>query len=350
MPGCAVIVVFERQVLSWGMVAESSFTVMKSSRFDLRSRLRALIYEPGRAMIIFPLATVVMVLAALPDSHWSRRYLVVLLITGASAALLAGIRIALFDRLPNWSIHLDMCVGIVLVSVLATIGPSDHVDFAQLYIWFALYASLYLRSLFAVLYIVAEGLAYIVVLSVGSNVDKPVIAWLTIFSAAAVTATVVLGLVSVLNKTSRQDPLTGLANRRSWIERFGEEMERSRRNRTPLSIVSIDVNNFKTVNDTKGHLAGDRLLCQLADGWRSRIRGSGDFLARLGGDEFGFMAPGAGEAAIRTIVTRLSGVAPEGVTCSFGAATWDGNESAEDLFRRADAGMYQVKNHRRGEP
>jgi diguanylate cyclase (GGDEF)-like protein len=332
------------------MVAESSFTVMKSSGFDLRSRLRALIYEPGRAMIIFPLATVVMVLAALPDSHWSRRYLVVLLITAASAALLAGIRIALFDRLPNWSIHLDMCVGIVLVSVLATIGPSDHVDFAQLYIWFALYASLYLRSLFAVLYIVAEGLAYIVVLSVGSNVDKPVIAWLTIFSAAAVTAAAVLGLVSVLNKTSRQDPLTGLANRRSWIERFGEEMERSRRNRTPLSIVSIDVNNFKTVNDTKGHLAGDRLLCQLADGWRSRIRGSGDFLARLGGDEFGFMAPGAGEAAIRTIVTRLSAVSPDGVTCSFGAATWDGNESAEDLFRRADTGMYQVKNHRRGEP
>jgi diguanylate cyclase (GGDEF)-like protein len=319
-------------------------------RLDLRSRLRALIFEPGRTMIIFPAATFVMVLSVLPYSHWPRRYLIILLVVAASAAALAGIRVALFDRLPKWSIHLDMCAGTVIVSVLAAIGPSGHVDFAQLYIWFALYASLYLRPLFAVLYIGAEGVAYIVVLAAGSHVDKPVIAWFTTFGAAAVSATAVLGLVSVLNKTSREDPLTGLANRRSWAERLGEEMERARRYRTPLSVVSIDVNDFKTVNDTKGHQAGDRLLRRLAEGWRSRIRGSGDFLARLGGDEFGLLAPGADELGVERITARLAEVVPDGVSCSMGSATWDGAETAAGLFRRADDRMYREKKGRRGEP
>jgi diguanylate cyclase (GGDEF)-like protein len=117
----------------------------------------------------------------------------------------------------------------------------------------------------------------------------------------------------------------------------------------PFSIASIDVNNFKQVNDTRGHQAGDRLLRRLADGWRSKIRGSGDFLARLGGDEFGLLAPGANQLEIQNIVARLSEISPDDISCSIGVATWDGAETATDLFRRADDGMYQVKNQRRAD-
>ena len=204
------------------------------------------------------------------------------------------------------------------------------------------------RSAFTV-YIAVEGLAYMVVLTVGPHVDKPIIAWFTTFGAAAVSATAVLGLVSVLNKASREDALTGLPNRRSWGERLNEELERARRNQMPFSIASIDVNNFKQVNDTRGHQAGDRLLRRLADGWRSKIRGSGDFLARLGGDEFGLLAPGANQLEIQNIVARLSEISPDDISCSIGVATWDGAETATDLFRRADDGMYQVKNQRRAD-
>jgi diguanylate cyclase (GGDEF)-like protein len=126
-------------------------------------------------------------------------------------------------------------------------------------------------------------------------------------------------------------------------------MERARRYRTPLSVVSIDVNDFKTVNDTKGHQAGDRLLRRLAEGWRSRIRGSGDFLARLGGDEFGLLAPGADELGVERITARLAEVVPDGVSCSMGSATWDGAETAAGLFRRADDRMYREKKGRRGD-
>jgi len=313
--------------------------VVESLRLDWRSRLRALIYEPGRTMIIFPAATAVMVLSVLPDWYWPYRYLVILVGVAASAAALACLRVALFDRLPRWSIHLDMCAGTLIVSVLAAIGPTGHVNFAQLYIWFALYASLYLRPPTAVI--------YMVVLTVGPDVDRPVIAWFTTFGAAAVSATAVLGLVAVLNKASREDPLTGLPNRRSWSERLNEELERARRNQTAFSIASIDVDNFKQVNDTKGHQAGDRLLRRLADGWRSKIRGSGDFLARLGGDEFGLLSPGADQMEIRNIVARLNEVSPDNVSCSIGVATWDGSETTTELFRRADDGMYQVKTEHR---
>jgi diguanylate cyclase (GGDEF)-like protein len=299
-------------------------------------------------MIVFPAATCAMVLLTLPDGHWPRRDLIILLAVAAVAAILSCVRIALYDDLPKWSIHLDMCAGTIIVSVLAAIGPNGHVGFAQLYIWFAIYASLYLRQLFAVLYIVAEGIAYMVVLWVGPHVDKPVIAWFTTFGAAAVSATAVLSLVSALNKASREDHLTGLANRRSWGERLDEEIERARRYRTPLSMVSIDVNDFKKVNDTRGHQAGDRLLRLLADGWRIRVRGSGDFLARLGGDEFGLLAPGADELAVQRIVARLSDAVPEGVSCAMGTATWDGSEATADLFRRADDAMYREKRRRRG--
>jgi GGDEF domain-containing protein len=72
-------------------------------------------------------------------------------------------------------------------------------------------------------------------------------------------------------------------------------------------------------------------------------------LARLGGDEFGLLAPGANQLEIQNIVARLSEISPDDISCSIGVATWDGAETATDLFRRADDGMYQVKNQRRAD-
>jgi len=165
-----------------------------------------------------------------------------------------------------------------------------------------------------------------------------------------VATLVVLGLVSVLRSTAREDPLTGLANRRSWDERLEEELERSRRTGQALSVVMIDLDGFKAVNDRGGHEAGDLLLKELARAWQTATRGGGDFLARLGGDEFGVLAPGSDAIGIRRLAKRLGDAPPEGVSCSTGAVTWDGTENAADLVRRADRAMYQTKlRHRRGE-
>jgi GGDEF domain-containing protein len=76
------------------------------------------------------------------------------------------------------------------------------------------------------------------------------------------------------------------------------------------------------------------------------VRTGGDFIARLGGDEFGLLSPDSDIDAVESVVERLQAVTPEGVTCSFGAATWDRHETAASLFRRADESMYRVKRQK----
>jgi diguanylate cyclase (GGDEF)-like protein len=169
--------------------------------------------------------------------------------------------------------------------------------------------------------------------------------WFSIFGTAIMLSGVVFVLVGVLRKISREDPLTRLANRRAWEERVVEEMERARRTEAALSLVVIDIDNFKGVNDREGHQAGDRLLRRFAEGWLEAVRGSGDFIARLGGDEFGLLVPGSGELGLKKVVERLRRVTPGGVSCSIGAATWDRTETAANLFRRADEAMYGGKRH-----
>ncbi len=142
---------------------------------------------------------------------------------------------------------------------------------------------------------------------------------------------------------AREDPLTGLANRRMWDERLDEELERSRRTGAALSVAMIDLDDFKRMNDVSGHDAGDRLLRGLARAWLAIVRTSADFLARLGGDEFGVVAPNSDETGIHRLASRLKDALLEGISTSFGTATWDGTENASDLLRRADRAMYQSK-------
>jgi diguanylate cyclase (GGDEF)-like protein len=273
----------------------------------------------------------------------------VLLTAAGCAAVVTFVQVAIGDRLPNWALQLEVGMGTVLTSVLAAVGPSRHVNFAVIYLWLALYVALYFKPLQALLHVGAAGAAYAVVLSISSSTHQPVFAWFSIFGTAALLAVVVLSLLSVLRSVSREDPLTRLPNRRSWDEHADVELERARRTNMPLSLVSIDIDNFKSVNDHGGHQEGDRLLQKLARGWSDTIRGSGDFIARLGGDEFGLLAPGADVLGIQLLATRLLQVAPDGVSYSLGVATWDGTETSADLFRRADQAMYQTKSeHRRG--
>ena len=296
--------------------------------------------------MLFPAAAIVAVLSVLPGSHWSRGSLLAMFIVVGGACVLLGVRLVLGERIPRWSLYVELVVAIVLVSVLAHLGPKDHVSFASLYIWIVLFAALYFTPPIALLYTALAGAAYIVVLSVGSTVARPVIAWLSTMGTATVMYAVVAGLMTTLRRTSREDALTGLANRRTWDERLEEELERARRNQTLLSLAVIDIDNFKKVNDRDGHHAGDRLLCELASGWQRATREGSDFLARIGGDEFGLLTPESTEVELVSVTQRLREMSPDGVSYSIGVATWDGSESAANLFRRADELMYHMKRER----
>jgi len=320
----------------------------KQASFFIGARARTMLLNPNRVVTIFWAGGLVAVVAVLPLGHWPRHSFLALVVIAGACAAAAVIRFAAGMRLPHWTLHIDVGVATVVASVLTAVGLSDHVDFADLYVWVGLFAALYFRPFAVLAYVGGIGAAYAVTLALGPEDANPVAAWLAVFGTVAVATAVLFGVVSVLRSAAHTDPLTGLANRRSWDERFDEELERSRRTGQGLSVAMIDLDGFKTVNDRDGHEAGDRVLEELASAWQAVLRSGGDFLARLGGDEFGLLAPGSDATGIRRLIKRLGEVLPAGVVASIGVVTWDGTENASDLLRRADQAMYETKlRHRR---
>jgi diguanylate cyclase (GGDEF)-like protein len=150
---------------------------------------------------------------------------------------------------------------------------------------------------------------------------------------------------------SLRDPLTGLLNRRAFTAVVNLERQRMQRHFRPLSVVYIDVDNFKKVNDSRGHIGGDALLKTVADSMKSSLRTT-DFLARLGGDEFAILLPEtpaeAAAAAIEKMYDRLrENTKPLGlpVTCSIGLVTFtSASASADEMIGMADETMYMAKS------
>ncbi|MDT7541516.1 MAG: hypothetical protein QOE33_1420 [Acidobacteriota bacterium] len=150
---------------------------------------------------------------------------------------------------------------------------------------------------------------------------------------------------------ARTDDLTGAVNRRSFFEAAQNEINRARRHRHPFSVAYMDVDNFKELNDTMGHAAGDDALRSVARAIRRDVREI-DLVARLGGDEFVVLLPETNDEAARTVVNRVRAnldalAAREGwsVTFSIGVVTWTTPPRTVDtMIRHADDAMYEVKN------
>jgi diguanylate cyclase (GGDEF)-like protein len=165
---------------------------------------------------------------------------------------------------------------------------------------------------------------------------------LAVLASMIAAAIVRADLLDQLGQEAGTDALTGLANRRAWYRRLDEAVARARRSGTPLSVVLLDLDGFKQVNDEQGHAAGDRLLLTAAGRWTEVLRES-DLLARLGGDEFGVVLEGADEAEAADVVGRLRDVVAASLSVSGGSATWDRQERLDELVERADRIMYLRK-------
>ena len=158
-----------------------------------------------------------------------------------------------------------------------------------------------------------------------------------------------------LGMRAATDPLTGLHNRLNFDQALSVEIERSQRYGTPLSLILYDIDHFKRINDTYGHLAGDKVLVQLSQFVPELIRKT-DLLARWGGEEFVILAPGAGgpmafQAAekLRDAVGQIVFEGVGTVTCSFGVAQWLSGESAAEFIARADEALYRAKANGRNQ-
>jgi diguanylate cyclase (GGDEF)-like protein len=162
-------------------------------------------------------------------------------------------------------------------------------------------------------------------------------------------------LLEELERLSREDSLTGLANRRCWDETLAREFERARRQDSRLAVLLCDLDRLKEINDRFGHATGDRVLKAAADVLRERVR-AGDLVARLGGDEFAVLCPDTDFAAASKLAedlrARLGALRPAqptmpGVTVSIGVACREGvDASPTELVLRADDRLYRAKRTR----
>jgi two-component system cell cycle response regulator len=154
-----------------------------------------------------------------------------------------------------------------------------------------------------------------------------------------------------LEAMAYHDELTGVANRRFAVRQLHALLSRARRHEQELSVVLLDADRFKSLNDRHGHGAGDEVLVGLAERLRSRVRAE-DVVARFGGEEFLVILPDTGAAGAATAAEDLrAAVAADPfavgrialpLTVSAGWATWRG-ESLERLVARADRGLYAAK-------
>ena len=261
------------------------------------------------------------------------------------------------ERLPA-----EVALGFALI-VVALVGVTDFVSggelaFSPFYLIGVFLASTTDSRIGRVGIAVAAALAWVAA-DVLNNTDAYAHVLVPVWNTSA--RFIVFWLVGVLTfslrklltherAVSRTDGLTELANGRAFFERARAELVRQRRSLRPMTLAYLDVDNFKTVNDTLGHEAGDRVLRGVAQVIGSRVRET-DYAARLGGDEFAVLLPDTDAEGARRVLEDVRGALNDlatseswPVSFSVGSATFvKPANDAEDMVRRADELMYQVK-------
>jgi diguanylate cyclase (GGDEF)-like protein len=162
-------------------------------------------------------------------------------------------------------------------------------------------------------------------------------------------------LTTEVYKLAALDQLTGLYNRRSGEQRLAEEMSRAVRHGRPLTLLLIDIDNLKHINDRFGHAAGDLLLKEFSELLQRAIRGS-DLAVRLGGDEFMVLLPECRADEVSKVLGRVEGLdvqyEHDKLPCRFSRGWTDfrPGETGHEFLKRADAALYENKRATKNKP
>jgi diguanylate cyclase (GGDEF)-like protein len=315
------------------------------------ARCLAYLFGAGAALALLSLA--------LPDSAESNAVSLFLPQAGYSVAAIGVVAILLinFDRLPLWTFQLTLAAGTALISFVIYLSGDPTSAYTMFYVWIALYAFYFFRLFQAAVQVTFVALAYGAVLHFKESVAAPTARWLitvgTVVVAGALIALLkrrVEVLVARLSDTARTDALTGLLNRRGFDESFQLELERARRGSGRLSVILLDLDHFKVVNDRFGHGSGDEALERLGAVLVTTKRQI-DTAARIGGEEFALLLPEADAYGAFSLCERVRTRVAEAfsgerfpLTVSLGVASFplDGATVAE-LLAAADEALYEAK-------
>jgi diguanylate cyclase (GGDEF)-like protein len=234
-----------------------------------------------------------------------------------------------------------VCLVIVIASILvgaASTGGGAMLT-AYAYVWIIVYSALLLprraTMLHAALITVGFGAGLL-----ASGLPEMGTAWVLVSATAWVSGRALSGLAERVRHHAETDLVTGLLNRRAFCVAAEREHELAARTGADLSLVLIDLDDFKRVNDEAGHAAGDRLLADLAVAWHGVLRPA-DVLGRHGGDEFAVLLPATNEEGAQRVVGRLHDA--HAMTWSSGVASWTPDLTLDRALARADARLYEAK-------
>ncbi|ATW24766.1 GGDEF domain-containing protein [Candidatus Formimonas warabiya] len=172
--------------------------------------------------------------------------------------------------------------------------------------------------------------------------------WWGILFAQASTGVIVGKLMKKLYQHTNSDPLTGLRNRRYFDQKLADEIERYKRTKRPLSLAILDLDNFKKINDTYGHLEGDRVLIELSNILKTHTRAM-DTVARWGGEEFAIILPETNIEGAKICAERIRNLVENCTSCykitvCIGIASCAGdNMDVDRLIALTDQALYKAK-------
>jgi diguanylate cyclase (GGDEF)-like protein len=327
---------------------------------SLMARCLAYLFGSGAALALFSLVL----------SDRSGLHAADILIPPGDYAVAAVVVVAILlinhNRLPLWTFHLTLAAGTALISFVIHTTGDPASAYTMLYVWAALYAFYFFRLPHAFLQVAFVGIGYGVALHYQEAVAVPAARWMitvgTVVAAGILVAFLksrVETLMERLSDSARTDSLTGLLNRRGFDECFVYELERARRGSGRLSLVLLDLDHFKEVNDRLGHAAGDGAL-ERVGGVLIATKRQIDVAARVGGEEFALLLPDSDADGAFSVCERVRhrvretlalqlGVTVERsvdgpLTVSLGIASFpvDGT-SPPEMLTAADRALYEAK-------
>jgi diguanylate cyclase (GGDEF)-like protein len=284
------------------------------------------------------------VAAALPVAPG--RPVALLAVAAAGSVLLAATLVAAGPRVTPPALALLVAGMIAGTSILVASAQTNAGAMlaGYAYVWLTVYSALFLppraTQVHAVLITAGFGLGLL-----ADDFSGTFTGWLLVSATVWVSGLTLSGLSARVRRQAETDDLTGLLNRRAFTAAADREHELAARTGADLTVVLIDLDGFKAVNDQEGHLAGDILLTDLAHAWQAALRPA-DILARRGGDEFAVLLPATPEDGAGHVVERLHEAHP--FPWSSGIAAWPTGTPLDSALASADAKLYVNKRRRPG--
>ncbi|SOD71239.1 diguanylate cyclase/phosphodiesterase [Jatrophihabitans sp. GAS493] len=296
------------------------------------ARTTGLLYAAGGGLAL----AMILLSRPMPRNVWS-------MVAIAGLCVLAGIFMMLRgERLEAWTHHFFIALGTVLIAVGVYLagGGARSVGLASLFMFVSLGCFFCFAWSVALVHLAFIEICSMFAFTVAGVTESDVI----VQQGCMIAVGIVVGYMTRATAAAERDLLTGLLNRRGFDRRLREAIVDAQHTGDSLSVLLLDLDDFKSINERSGHPEGDRCLREVANIWK-RLVTDGMLLARPGDDEFAIMLPGYTANRAAAFADQLRAAVADESLCSAGVAELQADDSRSMLVGRAEVALYEAKRN-----